>query len=508
MKPGAESGGGLVNEYVRVDVTEDAFTASMVAFAPDGTERGVLDHFTLSRHPSAHPPATPVITGPATLDVFGSATLELACSAFSDPDPDSQQLQSRWRLSRSADVQAAGAVVLEEITGPNVTTCSLATSNLLPGQILYASVRHTASGGLVSEFAAPIPIRILPDRLYLEDFEKVAEFGLPNGWVATHRTTPLTDTSNPDDPLSNTYLTWTVVSTNRLAALGANRLSVPGVVQGQSVYAESDHRGGAQIQFLTTPDFDLRGTTNIHLVFRSNYLQNQDSLGAVECSIDQGSSWLPVLYLLDHDDVFYLAHTVTVDATTTFTRPDPDGVPKADGSATSGGTYGEHILSRPFARLAAYIQGRVDDDIVESKRLEHFRLPAADGQAAVRFRFALVGTGSWFWGIDDFGLYGTTVAPEPLRIVRATPLSTGLQLNWTGPAGPYQVQFRATLDAGAWEDYGAALDAAQRSVILSTTNHARLLPHPPGAVDHGLIGIRPARASPGCRGLFPCGGLG
>ena len=42
---GPTRGGGLINEYVRVEVTADGFTASMVAFAPDGTALGVLDAF-------------------------------------------------------------------------------------------------------------------------------------------------------------------------------------------------------------------------------------------------------------------------------------------------------------------------------------------------------------------------------------------------------------------------------------------------------------------------------
>lgn len=37
--------GGLVNEYVRVDVTQAGWVASLVAFHPDGTEIGVLDTF-------------------------------------------------------------------------------------------------------------------------------------------------------------------------------------------------------------------------------------------------------------------------------------------------------------------------------------------------------------------------------------------------------------------------------------------------------------------------------
>jgi hypothetical protein len=45
VKPGPTRGGGLVNEYVRVEVRGDSFTASMIGFAPDGTELGVLDQF-------------------------------------------------------------------------------------------------------------------------------------------------------------------------------------------------------------------------------------------------------------------------------------------------------------------------------------------------------------------------------------------------------------------------------------------------------------------------------
>lgn len=45
VKPSATQGGGLVNEYVKVEVKGDEFIASMVGFAPDGTPLGVLDQF-------------------------------------------------------------------------------------------------------------------------------------------------------------------------------------------------------------------------------------------------------------------------------------------------------------------------------------------------------------------------------------------------------------------------------------------------------------------------------
>lgn len=49
IKPGPERGGGLINEYVKVEVDGDTFTASMLGFAPDGSPKGVLDQFTQTK---------------------------------------------------------------------------------------------------------------------------------------------------------------------------------------------------------------------------------------------------------------------------------------------------------------------------------------------------------------------------------------------------------------------------------------------------------------------------
>lgn len=48
VKPGPDRGGGLINEYVRVQVNGDSFTASMIGFAPAGTPLGVFDQFSIS----------------------------------------------------------------------------------------------------------------------------------------------------------------------------------------------------------------------------------------------------------------------------------------------------------------------------------------------------------------------------------------------------------------------------------------------------------------------------
>ena len=85
-----------------------------------------------------------------------------------------------------------------------------------------------------------------------------------------------------------------------------------------------------------------------------------------------------------------------------------------------GGFYGAYIGAEIGEELAPYISGRIDDNQTESKRYELFRLPEADGEKTVRFRIATSGTWSWYWGIDNFGLY--SIAPSSMpEVVEASP---------------------------------------------------------------------------------------
>lgn len=465
-KPGRDRGGGLINEYVRVEVHEDSFTASMIGFAPDGTEIGVLDTFS---QPTGiqDPPAKPWLTGPTEVHAFDQGVALLESSAFVDLDPRDTHMQSVWRVSASPDAANPSEVLIEALTGANILTWSADLALLQPGRTVYATVRHVASDGQTSAFADPIAIRLTPDAIILEDFESNDELTLPPGWIANHRTTIDKNLSDPEDPRSNTYLTWTTVSADRLSRVfGQNRVNVPWVVHGQSVYAESDHRAGVQLQYLTTPDYDLANVTDVVLIFLSNYMQNQDSLGALEYSIDQGGSWLPVVYWLDTPDIARFEGTDVIDAVTTLTTVDPSQVPLAEGGAATGGTYGEHILSRPFSDLTDSIEGRLNDDPVESKRLERFRLPLADGQSHVRFRFTLVGTSSWFWGVDDFGLYGTVTEATAVWITHIGRSREVVTLEWDGAPGPYQLEYRASLLTGSWQSAGDPIPFGQRAIQL------------------------------------------
>jgi len=269
-----------------------------------------------------------------------------------------------------------------------------------------------------------VPVLGVP--FVLETFDAVPEGELPAGWTANHHTDVDLAGQDLNEPRSDSYLGWLSLSRQRVLEIGAagkwsaeRRLRIApnqyqgnvlltNLVEGRFLYAESDIRFGNQVQYLFSPDFDLTGKANVYLSYRSIYEQNQDSIGSVEYSIDGGSTWLPVVYMIDGQDVVR-GLDGSIDASATLGRTYPDVAHYTDavtGSAV-GGNYGAFIGVKPehWSTLAPYISSRVNDDPVESKRLETFRLPAADGQARVRFRFGQAGTTSWYFGIDNFALY-------------------------------------------------------------------------------------------------------
>ena len=92
----------------------------------------------------------------------------------------------------------------------------------------------------------------------------------------------------------------------RRLALGeqyVNGIRVTSLITNNFVYAESDTRGGNQVQYLFTKDFDLTGKTNLFVSYHSIYEQNQDSMGSVEYSIDGGTTWEPIVYMIDGPDI-------------------------------------------------------------------------------------------------------------------------------------------------------------------------------------------------------------
>ncbi len=281
--------------------------------------------------------------------------------------------------------------------------------------------------------------------IYLENFDELAEGSLPTGWSVSNMTD--SDLSHNDlrDFHSDSYLNWVVISSSTLSTLFnvvpggtdyipalnvapnqfVNGLAVTNLINTNFIFAASADRFGNQVQYLFTRDYNLSGKTNVYLSFHNIYVQNQNSLGAVEYSINGGASWLPALYMLDGPDVLRDS-SGNIDASNTFATVYTNGE-----APPPPGNYGAFIgvSQSQWASLGPYLSARIDDDQSESKRVEIVRLTQADNQAAVRFRMAQAGANSWYFGIDDFGLYSITTTNPPL--VTAPPASQTVEVGNT-----------------------------------------------------------------------------
>ncbi|GEM_PF-529299 len=293
----------------------------------------------------------------------------------------------------------------------------------------------------------------LTDPIVLEDFEGGTGFQLESvGWSGQNFTDPIAGHSgfNPDDPESDSYLGWVLMDRTRLESVfGALRLEVaPGqqfngdpvtqLLSGNLLYAESDKRSGNQVQILLSPTYDFAGQRGLVLAFNSAYEQNQDSFGGIEYTVDRGITWHPVVYLIDRDDVIRLGDG-TVDAVATLTALHADVATYTDpnGGGPTGGSYGAFVSAPISPALAPYISSRVNDDASESKRVEAFRIPEADEQSTVQFRIVHTGTASWYWGIDNWGIYkvpSSEIVSSPLKnFAGGTPTGINFALQLSGP---------------------------------------------------------------------------
>lgn len=317
---------------------------------------------------------------------------------------------------------------------------------------------------------------VLPAPLYLETFDTTDEGQLPAGWTAKSYSA----VENPEFDLGNldsaSYANWVVVNVSRFdgsfvtysnpenpeswetdyhRVLTGNPFNVVNgqvvngpLASGRMIFGDSGYRNGAsQVLFLYSPDFNLTGKTDVQLVFHSLWEQNQDSMAAVEYSIDSGASWLPVAYFLDGPDVIRTeAGEVDVDTTLNTERGDIAHYTNDEG-ADVGGTYGAFVAAPITPALAPFIQARIDNDDSGSKRVEKFRLPLADNQAKVRLRFAHAGSDSWYWGLDNVGLYsiGNVSTPATASIVRNGDQVT---VSWTGSG---TLQTSASLANPQWD---------------------------------------------------------
>jgi hypothetical protein len=293
-----------------------------------------------------------------------------------------------------------------------------------------------ADEGAVSNRVTQIGVSgrlVLPAPIIFENFDGGTELNLGSvGWSEINHTDPVAGhtTTDPNDPSSNVYLGWTLLTRTRLASVfGDLRLQVaPGqevngqpvtqLLSGSLLYAESDKRSGNQVQYLFSPVYDLSGRSGVTLVLHSAYEQNQDSVAGIEYTVNRGETWEPVVYMLDRDDIIRLPDG-GIDAVATFNTAYSDvATYTLSSGSTEGGTYGAFIAAPVTQALAPYVSGRINDDPVESKRVEVFRLPLADDQRTVQFRLFQAGTASWYWAVDDWGLYSVPYADQAVGTLK------------------------------------------------------------------------------------------
>ena len=265
----------------------------------------------------------------------------------------------------------------------------------------------------------------LPAPFYLETFDALTEnatngVALPPGWSVSNQSASDTAGFSLVDRTSDSYKDWILITSTRMYGWNADRTNLPTVIlngeklttltSGNLLWSESDSRcGGCNGQFanLYTPPISCVGRSNVFLSFNSIYEQNQDNMDFLEYSVDGGVSWLPVLYYFDNDpansDIVFTNGVADVAAT--FARVDVNRNWSPDTAPVHATNYGSYIKAPITAIKPTDIFGRLNDDTFDGKRIEVVRLAAADNKADVRFRFNANGTSSWFWGIDNFGLY-------------------------------------------------------------------------------------------------------
>ena len=330
---------------------------------------------------------------------------------------------------------------------------------------------------------------VLPTALYFEDFESTAagpDPTVPTGWVQENYTGHQTAGNEQTDLNSDFYLGWVVIDKSFAPGKDSGVSAyTPQVLNGVAfnedtnpllanhfIYAESDSRQNGppgQIQYVTTKSYDLTGKTGVVIAFDSSYEQNQDSLAALEYTADGGTTWNPVFYWVHGNakDSQGVTDTIrdglgNIDVAKTLLTTYSDVAMYTDPTSGQlvGGYYGFFIKAPITPALAPYIEGRYNDDATESKRIELYRVPLADNQKDVKFRFVQAGTSSWYWGIDNFGVYSVpslviaTPAQSPTLSVSRS--GNTLSLTWTGSTGSWQLQKRTDLSTGTWQNVGSA----------------------------------------------------
>jgi hypothetical protein len=357
--------------------------------------------------------------------------------------------------SIALSIDGTPVTVAKNRSGNTVTVTFTPSTLFLPSDKHTAEITYKdASGNTRTQSWTLRNVRnyILPTPSVTDNFDSYTEGAAPEGWTAINFTDTATAGDDLDDLNSDTYKGWIVVDRTRLEGLKGRIFNLPTGLKfngqdvttetmssGNLLYAESDVRGGNQVQFITSKAFNLSAITNVVLSFSSLYEQNQDNIGSVEYSVDGGTNWLPVIIYIDTADAggdIKYNPDGTVDAIATLTGANADTASWTDNGVAKGDKYGDALLTPITAALSDYIAPRVNDDPTIDKRIEVFSLPAASRKADVRLRFAQLGTGSWYFGVDNIAFYEgpatQTAPPGDSTMSIATATGGQVTISWTG----------------------------------------------------------------------------
>ena len=405
-------------------------------------------------------------------------------------------------LVDGATEQVDDASVVLSVDGKTLVTTKDRNGNVLtltyaPDGLQIPSEAHT--GGLTFKGTAGttrndnwvfrnLKSLILPTPKILETFDDYPEDSQPPDWTAWNFTAHNSDGRDITQQTSESYEDWVLVHVGHISAIDGGRpfnitpgqfIEIAGnrvelknanpvpddaafpewIMSGNVLYAESDSRNNGdsrgadfpnngQTQFITTKPYDLSAFKGVVITFSSIYEQNQDSLGAVEYSVDGGANWLPVMYFLEEPDIKLNADG-TVNAVRTFRDPNADTSSWVDNGVAKGDNYGDGIAAPITDALGPYVVPRINDGQVEGKRVEVARLDQATGKKDVRLRLASLGTDSWYFAIDNLAFYdiaasggtpslsiarsGSTIVITYEGKLQQAPSVTG---PWTDVAGP------------------------------------------------------------------------
>jgi len=414
----------------------------------------------------------------------------------------------------SVALKVDGSAISATATAANGrTTLTYTPAGLqLPGivhtaQLVYADagaggIRHTNtwSFNLLRNYVLPAP-------LYFEDFESTAagpDPTVPAGWVAENHTGHQDAGFDTADLNSDFYLGWVVVDKSfniskdfGVSAFAVQELNGNAFIEDTNpllvnhyIRSESDSRQNGppgQIAYVTTTNYDLSGKTGIVIAFDSAYEQNQDNIVGIEYSVNGGASWNPVFYWLQEgydsqgvpDIIRDGSGNIDVNKTLLTSYNDVARYTDTGTGQLVGGYFGFFLKAPITSALAPYIEGRVNDDGTESKRIELYRVVGADNQRTVQFRFLHAGTSSWYWAIDNWGVYSVpavVTSPSGPGSLAVSLQNGQFTLSWTGAAN-IQLQTTASLSPVNWQNVPntSGMSSYQTSVPASGNAFYRLI---------------------------------